>query len=59
MNKTAAAPPPIDNAADYIDALTRPRTQAAVVKKKTVPGRRMRDKFRDKMAVVERLKKPG
>ena len=43
MDKTPPAPPPIANAADYIDALTRPRTQP-VVRKKVITGRRMRDK---------------
>ncbi len=59
MNKTALPPPPIDNAADYIDALTRPRTQDSVVRKKVIPGRRMRDKFRDEVVVVEVVKKLG
>jgi hypothetical protein len=59
MNKTALPPPPIDNAADYIDALTRPLKQDSEVKKKVIPGRRMRDKFRDKVAVAEVAKKPG
>ncbi|MBI3527780.1 MAG: hypothetical protein HY067_07405 [Betaproteobacteria bacterium] len=53
-----ALPPPIANAADYIDALTRARTQS-VVKKKVIPGRRMRDKFREETVVVEVVKKPG
>ncbi len=57
MNKTTLPPPPIANAADYIDALTRPRTQDSVVKKKVIPGRRMRDKFRDEVVVVEVVKK--
>lgn len=59
MVKTALPPPPITNAADYIDALTRPRTQDLVVKKKVIPGRRMRDKFRDEVVVVEVVKKLG
>ena len=59
MNKTTLPPPPIDNAADYIDALTRPLTQDSVIKKKVIPGRRMRDKFRDEVAVAEVAKKPG
>ena len=57
MNKTPLPPPPIDNAADYVDALTRPRTQDSVVKKKIIPGRRMRDKFRDEVVIVEVVKK--
>jgi hypothetical protein len=59
MDKTALPPPPIANAADYIDALTRPRTQDAVVKKKVIAGRRMRDKYRDEVVVVEVVKKLG
>ena len=59
MNKTALPPPPIANAADYIDALTRPRTPDSVVKKKVIPGRRMRDKFRDEGVVVKIVKKVG
>ena len=59
MNKSKLPPPPIDNAADYIDALTRPDTQDLVVKKKVIPGRRMRDKFRAEAMVVELVKKPG
>lgn len=59
MDKTAFALPPIANVADYIDALTRPRTQDSVVKKKVIPGRRMRDKFREEVVVVEVVKKPG
>ncbi len=56
MDKTAP-PPPIANAADYIDALTRPHTQDAAVKKKIIPGRRMRDKFREEVTVLEAVKK--
>ena len=59
MQKDKLPPPPIDNAADYIDALTRPDAQDLVLRKKVIPGRRMRDKFRDKAVVVEVLKKPG
>lgn len=59
MDKIALALPPIANVADYIDALTRPRTQDSVVKKKVIPGRRMRDKFREEVVVVEVVKKPG
>ena len=59
MNKSKLPPPPIDNAADYIDALTRPDTQDLVVKKKAIPGRRMRDKFRQDAVVVEVIEKPG
>ena len=58
MDKTVL-PPPISNTADYIDALTRPRIQDSVVKKKNIPGRRMRDKFRKDVVVVEVVKEPG
>ena len=54
MDKTSPAPPPIANAADYIDALTRPRTQS-VVRKKVITGRRMRDKYREEVVVVKTL----
>ena len=57
MNKTTVPPPPIDNAADYIDALTRPRTQDSMVRKTAIPGRRMRDKYRDEVVLVEVVKK--
>jgi hypothetical protein len=57
MDKTALPLLPIANAADYIDALTRPRTQDSVVKKKVIPGRRMRDKFRKEVVVIEVVKK--
>ncbi len=57
MDKTALQPPPIANAADYIDALIRPRTKESVVRKKVIAGRRMRDKYRDEVVVVEVFKK--
>jgi hypothetical protein len=59
MDKTALAPPPIANAADYVDALTRLSMQELVVKKKVIPGRRMRDKLREAVVVVEVAKEPG
>ena len=58
MDKTSLAHPPIVNAADYVDALTRPRTQS-VIRKKVITGRRMRDKYRDEVVVIEVVKKPG
>jgi hypothetical protein len=57
MDKTPVPPPPIANAADYVDALTRPRTQDLVINKKVIPGRRMRDKFREQVVAVEVVKK--
>jgi hypothetical protein len=59
MDKIALPSPPIANAADYIDALIRPRTEGSVVKKKIIPGRRMRDKFRKEIVVLEVVKKLG
>jgi len=59
MDKTPLPTPPIANAADYIDALTRPRTRESVVTKKIIPGRRMRDKFRKEIVVVEVVKELG
>ena len=52
MDKTAPAPPPIANVADYIDALTRPPSQEPQTSKKAFPSRRMRDKFREEVAVA-------
>ena len=61
MIKSVNRPPEpvIENAADYVDALTRPRSQEAVLKKKVIPGRRMRDKFRDPIVVSEVVRKLG
>ena len=60
MDKISLPPPPIANAADYIDALTRPRTQDSTVKKKVIAGRRMRDKYRgEDVVVLEVVKKIG
>ena len=59
MDKTALPPPPIANTADYIDALTRPITPESVGKKKVIPGRRMRDKFRVEEVSAEVVKNPG
>ena len=51
--------PVIENAADYVDALTRPRSQATALKKRVIPGRRMRDKFREPVVVSELVRKLG
>lgn len=59
MDKTAPAPPPIANVADYIDALTRPPSQEPQTSKKAFPSRRMRDKFREEVAVVAIAGKPA
>lgn len=50
--------PPIENTADYIDALTRPRSEDSYVHKKGIVGRRMRDKYRmNGVTVTEVVKK--
>ena len=59
MDKNPAVYPPIANAADYIDALTRPKSKDLLVKKKVIAGRRMRDKFRDEIVVTEVVKRLG
>ena len=59
MDKTTPLYPPISNAADYIDALTRPKSKDLLVKKKVIAGRRMRDKFRDEIVVTEVVKRLG
>jgi hypothetical protein len=51
--------PVIENAADYVDALTRPRSPETVLKKRVIPGRRMRDKFREPVVVSEVVRKLG
>jgi len=59
MQKTSPERPPIENAADYIDALIRPNLDEQVVRKKTIEGRRMRDKYLDGVMIVEVAKKLG
>lgn len=59
MQKTTTERPPIENAADYIDALIRPSLDEQVVRKKTIEGRRMRDKYLDGVMIVEVAKKLG
>jgi hypothetical protein len=59
MDKTTPLYPPIANAADYIDALTRPKSKNLLVKKRVIAGRRMRDKFRDEIVVTEVVKRLG
>jgi hypothetical protein len=57
-NEEHSAPPPIENAADYIDALTRPRSDDSFVHTKGIVGRRMRDKYRmNGVTVTEVVKK--
>lgn len=43
--QTAPQQPPIENAADYVDSLLRPRPHEPVMKWKFIEGRRMRDKL--------------
>jgi hypothetical protein len=45
MNLRPSPTPPIQNAADYVDALLRLPDNETYWLKKIVPGRRMRDKF--------------
>ena len=56
MDKTTPLYPPIANAADYIDALTRPKSKDLLVKKRVIAGRRMRDKYRGEVVVTEVMK---
>ena len=56
MDKQTPPPPPIQNAADYIDALTRPRRDVPMIEKKVIEGRRMRDKFRREAVLTEVVK---
>ncbi len=61
MDKTKP-PLPIDNAADYVDALLRLKPDDHPVKWKFIEGRRMRDKFLDKVIVPEEVageRQPG
>jgi len=53
MDKTVIPPPTIANAADYIDALSRPQPTDKPVKWKYIEGRRMRDKFLDRVIVPD------
>ena len=53
MEKTARKMPPIANAADYVDALSRPQPQKDRAHHKFIKGRRMRDKFLDKVLVPD------
>ncbi len=53
MDKKTPVYPPIANAADYIDALIRPRSKDVMLKKRVIAGRRMRDKYRDEVVVTQ------
>jgi hypothetical protein len=59
MDKKTPVYPPIANAADYIDALIRPQSKDLVLKKRIIAGRRMRDKYREEVAVTEVVQRLG
>jgi hypothetical protein len=59
MDKKTPVHPPIANAADYIDALIRPQSKDLVLKKRIIAGRRMRDKYREEVAVTEVVQRLG
>ena len=59
MDKKPAVYQPIANAADYVDALTRPQSKKLMVKKRIIAGRRMRDKYRGEVVVTEVMKHLG
>ena len=59
MDKKTPVFPPIANAADYIDALIRPQSKDLMVKKRIIAGRRMRDKYREEVAVTEVVQRLG
>jgi len=59
MSKKTAVNQPIANAADYVDALTRPQSKKLMVKKRIIAGRRMRDKDREVVVVTEVVKRLG
>ena len=59
MDKKTPWYPPIENAADYIDALIRPQSKDLMVKKRIIAGRRMRDKYREEVVVTEVVKRLG
>jgi hypothetical protein len=56
-----APPPPIANTADYVDALGRLQSTEKPLKWKFIEGRRMRDKFLDKVIVPDNVpeEQPG
>ena len=59
MDKKTPVYPPIANAADYIDALIRPQSKELMVKKRVIAGRRMRDKYREQVVVMEVVQRLG
>jgi hypothetical protein len=59
MDKKPSELTRIANAADYVDALTRPVMDDPIVRKRVIDGRRMRDKYLDKVTVIEVIKRPN
>jgi hypothetical protein len=59
MDKKSPVYPPIANAADYIDALNRPQSKDFMVRKRIIPGRRMRDKYREEVVITEVVQRLG
>ncbi|HVY08192.1 MAG TPA: hypothetical protein VHB46_19610 [Burkholderiales bacterium] len=55
MNRSSPDSHPIENAADYIDALLRPKPDEKRTKWKFIEGRRMRDKFLDQVIVPDNV----
>ena len=59
MDKKTPVYPPIENAADYIDALNRRESKDFMVRKRIIAGRRMRDKYREEVVVTEVVRRLG
>jgi hypothetical protein len=57
MDKKPTEPAPIANAADYVDALIRPRPDAPKVTRRIIGGRRMRDKYLEQILVTDVVKR--
>ena len=59
MDKKPTEPTPIANAADYVDALTRPKIDTPTVTRRVIDGRRMRDKYLEQVVITEVIKRPN
>ncbi len=59
MDKKTSEHLPISNAADYIDALNRPKSKALIPRNRLTPGRRMRDKYRNEAVLTQVVKRLG
>lgn len=57
MDKKPTEPTPIANAADYVDALIRPKLDAPKVTRRVIDGRRMRDKYLEQVVITEVVKR--